>query len=92
LKGCTFIPFSVNNAISPLAIVVLPETLVGAAIINAFFVVIFTFSAANLKKICVKCIIYRKKLYLCTQIMAIWWLMPPDVRESGESPELYLQL
>jgi hypothetical protein len=25
-------------------------------------------------------------------IKAIWWLMPPDVRESGESPELYLQL
>ena len=24
--------------------------------------------------------------------MVIWWLMPPDVRESGESPELYLQL
>jgi len=24
--------------------------------------------------------------------MAIWWLMPPDVRESGESPGLYLQL
>ena len=24
--------------------------------------------------------------------MAIWWLMPPDVRESGESPELFLQL
>ena len=23
---------------------------------------------------------------------AIWWLMPPDVRESGESPELFLQL
>ena len=23
---------------------------------------------------------------------AIWWQMPPDVRESGESPELYLQL
>ena len=23
---------------------------------------------------------------------AIWWLMPPDARESGESPELYLQL
>ena len=24
--------------------------------------------------------------------MAIWWLMPPDVRESGESPGLFLQL
>jgi hypothetical protein len=22
----------------------------------------------------------------------VWRLMPPDVRESGESPELYLQL
>ena len=33
-----------------------------------------------------------KKLYLCRQNMAIWWLMPPDVRESGESPGLYLQL
>jgi hypothetical protein len=24
--------------------------------------------------------------------LAIWWLKPPDVRESGENPELYLQL
>jgi len=28
----------------------------------------------------------------CRQVKAIWRLMPPDVRESGVSPELYLQL
>jgi len=28
----------------------------------------------------------------CNQNKAIWWQMPPDVRESGENPELYLQL
>jgi hypothetical protein len=38
LKGCTFIPFEVSNAISPLAIVVLPEPLVGAAIIKLAFI------------------------------------------------------
>ncbi|SFO64582.1 hypothetical protein SAMN04487852_10463 [Prevotella sp. tf2-5] len=35
---------------------------------------------------------YRKKFVPSHPEMAIWWLMPPDVRESGESPELYLQL
>ena len=32
---------------------------------------------------------------VCTVLAAnkaIWWLMPPDERESGESPELFLQL
>ncbi len=33
-----------------------------------------------------------KKVVSLHSNMAIWWLMPPDVRESGESPELYLQL
>ena len=35
---------------------------------------------------------FENNPYLCTQIMAIWWLMPPDARESSESPELFLQL
>ena len=33
-----------------------------------------------------------KKVVTLQPTKAIWWLMPPDVRESGESPELYLQL
>jgi hypothetical protein len=33
-----------------------------------------------------------KKVVTLQARKAIWWLMPPDVRESGESPELYLQL
>jgi hypothetical protein len=37
-------------------------------------------------------VLFKKYSYLCTQILAIWRLMPPDVRESGENPELYLQL
>jgi hypothetical protein len=38
LNGWTIIPFDFSNAISPLAIVVLPEPLVGAAIRNAVFI------------------------------------------------------
>ena len=33
-----------------------------------------------------------KKVVPLHSDMAIWWPMPPDVRESGESPELFLQL
>ena len=34
----------------------------------------------------------QKKLYLCSGKKAIRWQMLPDVRESGENPELFLQL
>ena len=90
-------PFDVRSAISPLAIVVLPEPLVGAAIRNAGFIP---------AKVHTFCIILHKIskfftlnfslfIFLCIfahEIMVIWWPMPPDVRESGENPELYLQL
>jgi hypothetical protein len=67
---------------------------------------IFQFNANNKKKVvplqaktartgCTS----AKEQALCTRFapslqakMAIWWLMPPDERESGESPELCLQL
>ena len=35
---------------------------------------------------------FTKMLYLCNRKMAIGWLMPSDVRESGESPEQFLLL
>ena len=34
----------------------------------------------------------KKKVVTLHARKAIWWLKPPDARESGESPELYLQL
>jgi hypothetical protein len=90
-------PFDVRSAISPLAIVVLPEPLVGAAIRNAGFI------SAKVHTFCIILheirifftLIFYLFTFLCTfaaENEAIWWPMPPDVRESSESLELYLQL
>ena len=90
-------PFDVRSAISPLAIVVLPEPLVGAAIRNAGFI------SAKVHTFCIILHVISKIFTIFFSLFtffcifahenkAIWWPMPPDVRESSESLELYLQL
>jgi len=49
-------------------------------------------NAKNQKNWIINIVLTKKVVLLHLEQMAIRWQMPPDVRESGASPELYLQL